>query len=425
MDWGLARITPEFAHVDAVFQADSLGGTPAYMAPEMAKGPVEAINKTSDIYLLGAILYEIIGGQPPHSGRDVMQCLMAASQNKIDPIRYDGELKEIALRAMATRQEDRYQTVKEFQEAVRTYQSHSESLVLTAHANQNLQKARASNDYQLFARAMYGFQESLTLWDSNHRARALLAETRRDYATSALNNGDLDLAASLLDSADAEHQELLGKINAARKERDARQRRLRLAKRAVAALLATVVATITIGLIMVMIQRNKAVAARKDAEEQRGIAEVKRQEADEQRGIAEDKRKEADEQRGIAEKNEKEAITQRGIAEKNEQEAVKQRGIAEEKRQEADEQRQLAEEAKKAEEYEAYVAQIGLAAAKIDENAYDYALQLLEDSQAELRNWEWGRLVHLCRLGAAAYNAAGPVDGVAYSPDGKHIAVGD
>ena len=51
------------------------------MAPEMARGPVENINKTSDIYLLGAILYEIIGGQPPHSGRDVMQCLMAASQN--------------------------------------------------------------------------------------------------------------------------------------------------------------------------------------------------------------------------------------------------------------------------------------------------------------------------------------------------------
>ena len=142
MDWGLARITPEFAHVDAVYQADSLGGTPAYMSPEMAKGPVEAINKTSDVYLLGAILYEIIGGQPPHSGRDVMQCLMAASQNRIDAIRYDGELKEIALKAMATQQEDRYQTVKEFQEAVHVYQSHSESLVLTAHANQNLQKAR-------------------------------------------------------------------------------------------------------------------------------------------------------------------------------------------------------------------------------------------------------------------------------------------
>ena len=186
MDWGLARVTPEFAHVDAVYQADSLGGTPAYMAPEMAKGPVESINKTSDVYLLGAILYEIIGGQPPHSGRDVMQCLLAASQNRIDPIRYDGELKAIALKAMATQQEDRYQTVKELQEAIRVYQSHSERLVLTAHANQNLQKARTAKDYQLFARALYGFQEALALWEHNHRARLLLTETQRDYATYAL-----------------------------------------------------------------------------------------------------------------------------------------------------------------------------------------------------------------------------------------------
>ena len=76
--------------------------------------------------------------------------------------------------------------------------------MLTAHANQNLQKARESNDYQLFARALYGFQESLTLWDANHRARTLLTETQRDYATCALDKGDLDLAASLLGRAQSE-----------------------------------------------------------------------------------------------------------------------------------------------------------------------------------------------------------------------------
>src|SRR3954452_12617226 len=132
--------------------------------------------------------------------------MLATSQNRIDAIRYDGELKEIALKAMATDKADRYQIVKELQEAIRVYQSHSESLVLSAHANQNLQKARASKDYQLFARALYGFQESLALWDANHRARMLLTETQRDYATSALEKGDLDLAASLLDGDQTEHQ---------------------------------------------------------------------------------------------------------------------------------------------------------------------------------------------------------------------------
>lgn len=418
MDWGLARITPEFAHASAVYQADSLGGTPAYMAPEMAKGPVEAINKTSDIYLLGAILYEIIGGQPPHSGRDVMQCLMAASQNKIDPIRYDGELKVIALKAMATRQEDRYQTVKEFQEAVRVYQSHSESLVLTAHANQNLQKARSSNDYQLYARALYGFQESLTLWDGNVRAGKLLKETQYDYANSALSNGDLDLAASLLDAGHEDHQPLMRKIEAARKERSARQRRLRLAKMAVAALLFGIISTISIGLYFVNVEKNKAVVARQEAEEQRGIAVT-------QKGIAEDKRKEADQQRGIAEKRHMEAEEQRAFAEEKRQEADEQRDIAEDRRKEAVEQRTIAEKAKQDEEYEAYIAEIGLAAAKIDENAFDFAQQLLDQSNSELRNWEWGRLYHLCNLGAGEYDTDGPVDAVAYSPDGSAFASGD
>ena len=93
---------------------------------------------------------------------------------------------------------------------------------------------------------------------------------------------------------------------------------------------------------------------------------------------------------------------------------------------EASQQRNIAEvqekkaiTAKQAEEYEAYIAQIGLANAKINDNAYDYALELLNASKPELRNWEWGRLTHLCELGAANYKAGGPVNAVAYSPDGR------
>lgn len=411
MDWGLARITPEFAHVDAIFQPDNLGGTPAYMAPEMARGPVESINKTSDIYLLGAILYEIIGGQPPHSGRDVMQCLMAASQNRIDPIRYDGELKEVALKAMATQQDDRYATVKEFQEAIRNYQSHSESLVLTAHANQNLQKARAAGDYQLFARALYGFQEALALWDANQRARTLLADTQRDYAQCAFGKSDFDLAASLLDAGNAQQQSLLEKINAARAERDARQRRLLYFKRAVAAMLVVVVATITTAFFRVRAARNEAVRQKDIAEEQRGIAVEQRTVADQQRAIAVEQSDIAKQERDNAQAQERIAAQERDNAQAQEKIAVEQRG--------------LAEEAKRAEEYEAYVAEIGLAAAKINDNAYNFALDLLKQSKPELRNWEWGRLVHLSQLGSAVYKLAAPVQAVAYSPDGNSIASGD
>ena len=138
-----------------------------------------------------------------------------------------------------------------------------------------------------------------------------------------------------------------------------------------------------------------------------------------QRHVAEEKKQEADEQRAEAEKQEAEKLlAKHGIARTQEAEAKRQAEIA---RQEAEK----AVAAKQAEEYEAYIAQIGLANAKINENAYDFALQLLNAAKPELRNWEWGRLTHLCRLGAANYKRGGPVDAVAYSPDGKSIATGD
>jgi serine/threonine protein kinase len=70
MDWGLAlRLGRQPTVV-------SLGGTPDYMAPEMAMGPIELIGLHSGIYLLGAILYEIVTGLRPHMGATITRCLI-------------------------------------------------------------------------------------------------------------------------------------------------------------------------------------------------------------------------------------------------------------------------------------------------------------------------------------------------------------
>ena len=82
MDWGLALSTARFRQLGSITQSGRMGGTPAYMAPEMASGPLDRIGATSDIYLSGAILYEILTGKPPHAGRDVMSCLYAVAPMK-------------------------------------------------------------------------------------------------------------------------------------------------------------------------------------------------------------------------------------------------------------------------------------------------------------------------------------------------------
>src|SRR4051812_3276908 len=97
MDWGLALM------IGAPPANVAMGGTPGYMAPEMAMGPIDTLGFHSDIYLLGAILYEIVTGLRPHTGKTVTRCLMAAAKNEIVPTEKTGELVEIALKAMASK----------------------------------------------------------------------------------------------------------------------------------------------------------------------------------------------------------------------------------------------------------------------------------------------------------------------------------
>ncbi len=418
MDWGLARISPDFPNADSVSQSDVMGGTPAYMAPEMATGPIEKVTIASDIYLLGAMLYEIIEGRTPHTGSTVMACLFAAAKNKIPPPKNPGELSDIALKAMATDPADRYASAREFQEALRVYQSHSESIVLTDSAAKSLAEARDKDDYDLFSRAMYGFQEAVTMWSGNRRAKELLSESKVAYANSALGRGDFELGLSLLDSQDAEHAEVIAQLEAGRKERRSRQRRMNLLKGLVAALIAAVIGTVGYAYVAVSQQRDIAVKARDEAVTQRDRAEEQEKIAKEQTKRAVAAEKDALEQKDVALAAEEEAVKQKVKADVARDKAIEQEKIAKE-------QRQLAVEAKQREEYEAYVAQIGLANAKIEENAFDRAQQLLMQCNEELSRWEWGRLAYLCQLSEATWQLDGPVEDIAYSPDGKYYATAD
>jgi WD40 repeat protein/tRNA A-37 threonylcarbamoyl transferase component Bud32 len=68
-DFGLARLSQKDATLS---QTNAVFGTPAYMAPEMARGDTKGVTAATDVYGLGAVLYETLTGAPPFRGSTAM-----------------------------------------------------------------------------------------------------------------------------------------------------------------------------------------------------------------------------------------------------------------------------------------------------------------------------------------------------------------
>ncbi|MHC4886278.1 MAG: bifunctional serine/threonine-protein kinase/formylglycine-generating enzyme family protein [Planctomycetota bacterium] len=236
MDWGLAAAWRKDAKADTLPVKAPICGTPAYMSPEMAFGDGRLIGPVSDVYLLGAILFEILTGAPPHTGKTVMDCLRSCGTNSIRETEVKGELMDIALHAMKTDPGQRYQNVGELQKAIKTYQEHYDSIQLAQRASKDASEAREKDEYKLFAKSAFGFQEALNLWEGNEDARNGFNQVSLQYADCALQKGDLDLAESQLVEGLTPHEELREKIQRERRIRESSARRMKILKGAVALL---------------------------------------------------------------------------------------------------------------------------------------------------------------------------------------------
>ncbi len=111
-------------------------GTPAYMSPEQALGHWDRCSYATDVFQLGAILYEILSGHPPYGGLRRTAQLQAA-RARFQPLGEElpPELVWIARRSMAESPEDRFEDAGEFAAAIDAYLRHreAEGLYLRTH----------------------------------------------------------------------------------------------------------------------------------------------------------------------------------------------------------------------------------------------------------------------------------------------------
>jgi WD40 repeat protein len=326
MDWGLAMIpdNPSAA-------SSAIAGTPAYMSPEMVMSP-ERANSTSDVYLLGGMLFRILSGHSPHTGKSARESLVAASRNEItvcpaerqEELDPSGELLEIALRAMKAEPADRFASVEEFHHSLRNFLMHRDSLELSARAERALHNAKASGDYAEFSRAVFGFEEAAKLWNENEDARNGTDTARLEWAQYAEQQGDFDLCLSLLEEVSSDQSTFQTRLQTAKHERESRQARLKrlrvisLAASVVIAVLATGAA------IWIDSERDKAlIAQQKEATEREradtaaGEALNEARRADREAANARDAASRADAEARAAKISRLEAEENLAIAERN------------------------------------------------------------------------------------------------------------
>jgi len=229
LDWGLAMClrenvptvtAQELPKFRTRAMATNCTGTPAYMAPEQTQGTTDDLGLWTDIYLLGAVLYELVTGRPPHLAETVTLAYTRARNNEYDPLPdfCPDELRSLITRALDSTPEKRWGSVDEFRKGIEEYLTGSgrqrESMEITQIAREWMHDMGHRAGYDVFGDIDKLLTRALHLWPNNHEAVTLKQEVLKRLAEMALAERVLPLARSLVPQIVDEHarQDLLARI---------------------------------------------------------------------------------------------------------------------------------------------------------------------------------------------------------------------
>ncbi len=227
LDWGIAVSMRDdgSGRLPLATAATQLAGTPSYMAPEMLgrdHGP--GITEHTDVYLAGAVLYEIVVGEPPHHGNSAIEVLASVIESKpVVPPHVPAELARVIAKAMAEDPTARFDSALELRLELQRYLEHRGSAELGARAHERTDQLldaiamhTSSRDeiYRLFGACRFGFHEALAVWRDNAEAQTGLVRATVAMAEYELADHRPETALTLLADIDAP-AELVARANAA------------------------------------------------------------------------------------------------------------------------------------------------------------------------------------------------------------------
>jgi serine/threonine-protein kinase len=236
MDWGLAKVLGGAAGGPAADRAEirtlraelpeaasrtgAVLGTPAYMAPEQARGEVAALDERCDVFGLGAILCEMLTGRPPYEAKTVEEICRQAAQGDLGEARArlagcgaDGELVGLARRCLAAEAAGRPRDAGEVARAVTAHLASVQERLRRAELERAAAQARARAERQARRRTVVAAVAALALlalggggwwwWHQRAAAATRAVEVLLDQVDPLMREGQWPAALAVARQADA------------------------------------------------------------------------------------------------------------------------------------------------------------------------------------------------------------------------------